>query len=350
MSTDSGTVADDQGLVPVARLAPRLVDATGDPRWASFEVTLIAGGKSNLTYLLRGDAGELILRRPPSGDLLPTAHDMAREVRVQRALAGSPVPTPPVVLDEPDPGTIGSPFYVMERVYGHVIRDVLPPAYADTAADRTRLADALVDTLVELHAVDPPAVGLAGFGRPDGFLDRQVRRWTAQSLSSRTGEVPALDELAARLSRSVPRSARGTIVHGDYRLDNCLMHPTDPGRVAAVLDWELSTLGDPLADLGLLLLYWPEPGEPEIPLVPTVTGSGGFPGRAHLLDRYAAGSGADLDRVGWYHAFAQFKFAVIIQGVQARAEAGAMGGQQFAKVDADVVRLAETGLAILEGS
>lgn len=350
MSADARPSTDEQTLVPADRLAPLLVDATGDPRWAWFEVSLIAGGKSNLTYLISGDAGELILRRPPGGDLLPTAHDMAREVRVQRALAGSPVPTPPVVLAESDPGVLGAPFYVMQRVYGHVIRDVMPPAYADTAADRTRLADALVDTLVELHAVDPDAVGLARFGRPDGFLDRQVRRWTAQSAASRTGEVPALDELAARLGRSVPRSARGTIVHGDYRLDNCLMHPTDPGRVTAVLDWELSTLGDPLADLGLLLLYWPEPGEAEIPLVPTVTGGGGFPGRAHLLERYAAGSGADLDRVGWYHAFAQFKFAVIIQGVQARAEAGAMGGQQFAKVDAEVVRLAETGLAILAGS
>lgn len=337
-------------LVPVDRLAPRLVEATGDPRWSSFRVTMIAGGKSNLTYLLTGAAGELILRRPPSGTLLPTAHDMGREVRVQQALASTPVPVAPVVLAETTPATIGVPFYVMERMDGQVIRDRIPPHYAERPEDRAKIADALIDALIRIHAVDPNLVGLSDFGRPAGFLDRQVRRWTAQSTSSRSTPVPALDELGERLGRSVPRSARTGIVHGDFRLDNCLMHPDDPGRVSAVLDWELSTLGDPLTDLGLLLLYWPEAGEQGIPLVPTVTGQGGFPGRAHLVDRYAAGTGADLTEIAWYRAFAQFKFAVIIQGVQARADAGAMGGQAFDRVDDGVLRLAETGLNLLEAS
>jgi aminoglycoside phosphotransferase (APT) family kinase protein len=207
--------------------------------------------------------------------------------------------------------------------------------------------DALGDTLATLHALDHAELGLSDFGRPDGFLERQLGRWTKQSRASRAADVSALDRLAAALRTSIPATARGTVVHGDFRLDNCVLDPDDPGRVAAVLDWELSTLGDPLADVGLLLCYWQEPGEPDLPLVTTVTSQGGFPARAHLLDRYAERSGADLAQIDWYHAFAQFKLAVIVQGVQARAEAGAMAGQRFANVDDDVVRLAETGLSIL---
>lgn len=334
-------------LLRPERLGPALVESTGDTRWAHFDASLITGGKSNLTYLLTSDAGELILRRPPSGELLPSAHDMFREVRVQSALLSSAVPVPQVVLFDASDVTIGVPFYAMERVAGHVIRDAMPDGYADSPEDRVRIADALVDTLTSLHRLEPERVGLGDFGRPEGFLERQVSRWTGQSQATRTGDAPALDQLAARLAASVPVSTRATIVHGDYRLDNCLMDPVNPGRVAAVLDWELSTLGDPLTDLGLLLFYWPEPGEPEIPLVPTVTGDGGFPDRAHLLDRYAEETGADPAQIGWYYAFAQFKFAIIIQGVQARAEAGTMGGQQFSNVDADVIRLAEIGLSIL---
>ncbi|MFB6674305.1 phosphotransferase family protein [Streptomyces sp. NPDC056390] len=340
----------DADLLRPERLAPALVTATGDEQWGRFEASLIAGGKSNLSYLLTSPAGELILRRPPTGDLLPSAHDMNREVRIQSALAHTGVPVATVVLSDPGDATIGAPFYVMEKVTGHIIRDAMPPGYADSAGERLRLADALVDTLAELHALGPNDIGLGDFGRPDGFLARQLRRWSTQSHASRTRETPALDELAARLHASVPTTSRTTIVHGDYRLDNCLMDLVEPGRVAAVLDWELSTLGDPLTDLGMLLLYWPEAGEPGIPLVPTVTGDGGFPGRAHLLERYADRSGTDLGQIGWYYAFAQFKFAVIIQGVQARSEAGAMGGQRFDNVDADVDRLAATGLHILEES
>ncbi|WP_224401839.1 phosphotransferase family protein [Pseudonocardia sp. ICBG1034] len=339
----------DPDLVRPDRLGPALAEATGDPRWSTFGFSLITGGRSNLTFLLRGPAGELVLRRPPAGDLLPTAHDMAREVRVQRALADGPVPVPRIVLAREDRSLLGVPFYVMERLDGHVIRAELPAGYADTPADRLRMADALVDALVQLHGQDPAAVGLGDLGRPDGFLLRQVRRWTAQSEVSGSGRVPALDALARALQDSVPESGRGALLHGDFRLDNCVLERSDPGRVQAVLDWEMSTLGDPLADLGLLLHYWPEPGEPEVPLVPLVTVGGGFPRRAHLLERYAAGSGADLSGIGWYLAFARFKFAVIIQGVQRRADAGEMGGQSVEDVSAGVVELAESGLATLRG-
>jgi aminoglycoside phosphotransferase (APT) family kinase protein len=236
----------------------------------------------------------------------------------------------------------------MDKVPGHVIRDALPAGYAASTGARHQIADALIGVLAELHRVDPQAVGLSEFGRPQGFLERQLRRWTGQSEASRTGEVPALDSLGAALKAQLPTSPAPTIVHGDFRLDNCLMHPTDPSRVAAVLDWELSTLGDPLTDLGLLLFYWPEQGEPEIPLVPSVTSQEGFPPRSYLLDRYAESTGIDVGAVPYYEAFAHFKFAVIIQGVAARSAAGTMGGQNFGNVDDEVIRLAEAGLKILE--
>jgi aminoglycoside phosphotransferase (APT) family kinase protein len=248
-----GEVTDHADLVRLDVVGPAIASETGDPRWAACKATLIAGGKSNLTFVLRSPAGELVLRRPPSGDLLPSAHDMGRETRVQQALAGSAVPVPEIVLHD-DGDLLGVPFYVMSKVPGHVVRDELPPGYADTAAQKRGIADALVDVLVELHSVDPASVGLSDYGRPEGFLERQVRRWTAQWERTATAPVPAVDELAARLARRLPSvPQRPAIVHGDYRLDNCLLDPHDPSRIAAVLDWELSTLGDPLTDVGMLL-------------------------------------------------------------------------------------------------
>ncbi|MCW4354536.1 phosphotransferase family protein [Hoyosella sp. YIM 151337] len=335
-------------LLQPDRLARVLSQATGDDEWRSFSAELIAGGKSNLTFALASNAGHLVLRRPPEGDLLPSAHDMEREVRVQRALVGTKVPVARILFADLGGETLGVPFYVMERVDGHVIRDSVPAGYADGADDRHKMADALVDVLAELHTIEPSRVGLEKFGRADRFLARQVRRWTAQSEKTRRIDQPELDALAAALAAGLPESSTAAIVHGDYRLDNCLMHPHDPGRVAAVLDWELSTLGDPLADLGLLLFYWPHRGEAQIPLVPTVSSQNGFPPRSYLLDRYAAATGADVSAVPFYEAFARFKFAVIIQGVTARSEAGTMGGQHFGNFDADVVRLAKEGLTKLE--
>lgn len=333
-------------LVRLDRLGPALVEVTADVAWHDTEAELISGGKSNLTFLLTSDAGELILRRPPTGHLLPSAHDMVREARVQAALAGTNVPVARIVLADAG-DLIGIQCYVMAKVPGHVIRGELPGGYAGTATEREALSYSFVDTLAALHAVDPEAVGLGDYGHPEGFMSRQVRRWTGQWKASATHEVAEIDALAQRLADSVPVQRRATIVHGDYRLDNVVLDPVHTGRINAVLDWELSTLGDPLTDLALLSLFWTGPGERRLSLIPGVTHLPGFPTREQMLQRYAATSGTDLADMGWYEAFAHFKFAVIAQGVQARARAGAMGGQDFGDLDDEILHLARSGLTLL---
>ncbi|HET7684166.1 MAG TPA: phosphotransferase family protein [Marmoricola sp.] len=337
------TTADPQELAGIDRLAPVLADRLGDERWLDAHAELISGGKSNLTFLVRSDAGDVVLRRPPTGTLLPSAHDMVREARVQRALADTDVPVARIVLaDEGE--LIGIQCYVMERVPGHVIRGELPPSYAGTAAERTALAHAFADTLAHLHAVEFDAVGLGDYGRPEGFMERQVRRWAGQWEKSRTHDVPEIEELGRRLAADVPAQQRSTIVHGDFRIDNVVYSADDPGTINAVLDWELSTLGDPLTDLALLMLFWREEGEGQLRLIPGVTHLPGFPTRHEMLERYAATSGADLSDLGYYQAFAHYKFAIIAQGVQARARAGAMGGQDFGNLDDEIRELGALGL------
>ncbi|MCW2748158.1 MAG: aminoglycoside phosphotransferase [Nocardioidaceae bacterium] len=330
------------------RLGPRLAAATGDDRWLAHSARLIAGGKSNLTFELTSAAGALVLRRPPIGELLPSAHDMAREARVQKALADSAVPVPEIVLFDKDGDLLGVPCYVMSKVAGHVIREELPAGYATRAEDRMAMADALVDTLIDLHAVDASTVGLVDFGRPAGFVERQIRRWSGQWDSSATHDVPEVSQLAALLKQRLPATQRSSIVHGDFRLDNCLMDENDPTRVAAVLDWEMSTLGDPMTDLGMLLFYWREAGEQEQSLVPSVTIQPGFPGRRYLAERYAAATGVSIHEIDYYLAFANFKFAVIAQGIAARVAAGSMAGQDFGNLDSLVLDCAHAGLEILD--
>jgi aminoglycoside phosphotransferase (APT) family kinase protein len=340
------TSVDARDLAGIDRLAPVLAEQLGDDRWRRSDVALISGGKSNLTFLVTSPAGEVVLRRPPTGTLLPSAHDMVREARVQRALAGTDVPVAQILLaDEGE--LIGVPCYVMQKVSGHVIRGELPPSYASTPEERRAMGHVFADTLAHLHAVDHAAVGLADYGRPEGFLERQVRRWSGQWEQSRTHPVPEIEELGRRLAATVPEQARSTVVHGDFRTDNVVYDADDPGRINAVLDWELSTLGDPLTDLALLTLFWREPGEPEVRLIPGVSHLPGFPSRAEMLERYAATSGADLSDLGWHQAFARYKFAIIAQGVQVRAKAGAMGGQDFGDLDDEIRQLGAAGLAHL---
>jgi aminoglycoside phosphotransferase (APT) family kinase protein len=329
-------------------VGPLLADALHDPRWLACDVALIGGGKSNLTYRVACDAGEVILRRPPLGHILPTAHDMGREYRVLSALDGTAVPVPRTLHfgDE-----LGASFYVMERVLGHICRNALPAGYAERPAERRAIGEALVDVLASLHTVDPAAAGLAEFGRPEGFMARQLRRWSQQWEATRVEAVPALDALRDDLVRRLPAERVHAIVHGDYRLDNTILHATVPGRIVAVLDWEMSTLGDPLTDLGALLAFWSEPGDDEVLLaariVAPVTAAAGFPSRAEVIERYASRTGFDVSDANWYQAFAFFKLAVVCQGIAARAAGGAMVGSGFGDAQRLVAPLVAAGRHLL---
>ena len=329
----------------------RLADVLHDSRWETCDVALIAGGKSNLTYRVASDAGEVVLRRPPLGHVLPTAHDMAREYRVQTALAGTAVPVPRTLWFESADGVLEAPFYVMERVVGHVCRNSLPDGYAESPEERASIATALVDTLALLHTVDPAAVGLEDFGRPAGFMERQLRRWTEQWEHSKTSDSSTVTGLRSALEAARPEQRCAAIVHGDYRLDNTVLHPTRPGEILAVLDWEMSTLGDPLADLGTLLAYWSAQDDPEIlvaaRMMPPLTAAPGFPSRDEVVARYAARTGFDVSDVAWYQAFSYFKLAVICQGIAARAAGGAMLGSGFDDAQHMVDPLARAGLYLL---
>jgi aminoglycoside phosphotransferase (APT) family kinase protein len=357
MTTSAFNDPTAQQLEPIVRgaepdiVGPRLAAVLHDRRWQACDVALIAGGKSNLTYRVASDAGEVVLRRPPLGHVLPTAHDMAREYRVQSALAATDVPVPRTLWFESADGVLEAPFYVMERVVGHVCRNALPEGYADTVEDRAGIATALVDTLALLHTVDPAAVGLEDFGRPAGFMERQLRRWSEQWERSSTRPVPVVEELRDALLAAVPPQRHSAIVHGDYRLDNTVLHPTRPGEILAVLDWEMSTLGDPLADLGTLLAYWSEPHDPEIlvaaRMMPPVTALPGFLSRAEVIARYAERTGFDVSGIAWYQAFSCFKLAIICQGIAARAAGGAMLGSGFDTAEGMVEPLARAGLHVL---
>jgi aminoglycoside phosphotransferase (APT) family kinase protein len=333
-----------ENLTRLDLVGPALARALGDPGWERLEASLVSGGKSNLTFELSSDAGEAVLRRPPDGPLLPRAHDMGREARVQRALADTPVPVA-AILFEDGGDLLGVPFYVMEKVDGYVIRGDLPVGWAESAGERGAVADVLIDTLADLHAIDPDAIGLSGYGRPSGLGERQVRRWSDQWERSKSREVPAVDELARLLRAEPPRGPGGAIVHGDFRIDNTLLGKQMPPTVRAVLDWELSTLGEPLADLGLFLFYWREPSDAR----PALTMQPGFPSRAYLAERYATRTGADLSSLSRWVALAHFKSAVIAQGIAARVEAGSMAGQEFGDIGAEVDRIAAEGVALLNG-
>lgn len=314
--------------------------------------TLIGGGRSNVTYRVDGPGGTWVLRRPPLGHVLPTAHDMVREHRVLSALARTEVPVAkPIALCE-DPAVNDAPFYVMDYVEGEVLEAKLPSGFAETAVERRRIGDALVATLVQLHAVDFRAIGLADFGKPDGYLERQVRRWSEQWERSKTGPLPAIEELIRRLRAAVPASPVPTLVHGDYRLGNVALDPRDPGRIVAIFDWEMATLGDPLADLGYTLIYWNEPGEAAsaTQFGASVTAVSGFHTRAELIEAYAKASGRDVAAIDFYQVLALYKLAVISEGIYARFRMGKTLGPGFENLQRAAGPLAERALAIADAS
>ncbi|HEY8525744.1 MAG TPA: phosphotransferase family protein [Acidimicrobiales bacterium] len=319
------TAAETDAEIPQGIDGPRVTawfqeHATVEPP-LSFQ--LIAGGRSNLTYKVTDSAGNAwVLRRPPLGHVLATAHDMGREHRVISALADTDVPVPPIVGLCTDEEVTGAPFYVMDFVDGIVARDRSAGEQL-TPAQRATAGRDITDVLAAIHAVDPDAVGLGDLGRKDGYIERQLRRWHSQWQQSQVRELPLVDEVHDALVARVPPQGPAAIVHGDYRLDNCLLGPD--GRIAAVLDWELCTLGDPLADVGLLLVYWTEPGDDHPALMDAATVLDGFPTRDELVAAYAERSDRDLSAVDYYVAFGYWKLACILEGVCARYKEGVMG-------------------------
>jgi aminoglycoside phosphotransferase (APT) family kinase protein len=311
---------------------------------------LVSGGLSNLTYRVRGPERTVVVRRPPVGKLLPSAHDVGRERRVMAALRGTPVPVPEVLGGSEDPDVLGVPFFVMAEVKGVVYREPEQASSDLTEAERDALCTNLVDVLAAIHAVDLDATGMRDFGKPAGYLERQVRRWSAQWDASHTRELRAMDELVAQLDAQRPPEGEVTLVHGDYRHDNTLVsrregHPV----VAAVVDWELSTLGDPLADLATWLTYWTGHDEAGQPLVvgagvPTLPG---FPTADEVARRYAAVTGRDVTGLGYYRAFTDFRLAVIAEGVHARYLAGIASGAGYDRAGDAVPLLVERALTRL---
>ncbi|WP_045877849.1 phosphotransferase family protein [Pseudofrankia sp. DC12] len=326
---------------------PALQDylTTHVPGVGRLHAELISGGRSNLTYRLTDGRSRLVLRRPPLGGLTPSAHDMAREYTVVAALRGSGVPVAGAVVLCEDPAVIGAPFAVVEHVDGRVLRS---QTELDTLsqADVRRCAFALVDVLARLHAVDPAAVGLAGFGRPEGYLSRQVRRWRDQWNRVATRSLADVDALYARLAESCPPESGASIVHGDFRIDNAILDTDDAGVVRALVDWEMATLGDPLADLGLHLVYADPVFDPVLGGAAAST-SPRLPTADELVSRYAALSGRDVSGLSFHVGLGYFKAAVIAEGINARRIAGKTVGEGFDVVGEAVAPLAAAGLAAL---
>jgi aminoglycoside phosphotransferase (APT) family kinase protein len=344
---------DDEatGMADGTAEAPDGIDRDGVEAWFAENVPgaqlplsfdRISGGHSNLTYGVRdAGSGRWALRRPPLGKRLGSAHDMGREHRVVSALAPTPVPVAPVAGLCEDESVNGAPFYVMEFVEGPILRGLAEASAFPDEGDRKAIGERVVDTLVAIHAVDPERAGLGELGRKEDYVARQLHRWQGQWEKSKTRELPAIDAVHERLAARIPEQGPATIVHGDYRLDNMILTPA--GEVAAVVDWELCTLGDPLADVGLLMVYWPEAGEELVALGQPATLAPGFPKREELKARYAERSGRDLSQLDFFIALGYWKLAIILEGVYARYAAGGYGKvdpgiEEFARL---VERLAD---------
>jgi aminoglycoside phosphotransferase (APT) family kinase protein len=284
------------------------------------EILQFPGGHANLTYLLRFGDREYVLRRPPLGPVAPRSHDMVREYRALAALGPYYAPAPRVFVLCEDPAVIGAPFFVMERRHGVVVRRTMPPEIADDPAVRRRIGIAAIDALADLHAVPVAGTPVAALGKPEGFVARQIHGWSERWQRAKTEELATMDALAAWLMARIPPALDPTVVHNDFKLDNMMLDLADPGRVVAVLDWDMTTLGDPLVDLGTLLNYLPDPGDPESAERTSHPGLAGMglPERAEIVAHYARRAGAEVAAVWWWEAFALWKTVVVVQQLHRR--------------------------------
>ncbi len=348
---------DDPELIPVradegldsARLAAWL-DGKLPGAEGPLELGQFGGGHANLTYLLRYGEAEFVLRRPPLGPIAPSAHDMAREHRVLANLWRVYPLAPRSYLLCDDESVIGAPFHVMERRFGMVIRNDLPARFQGDANLARRIGETIVDALAELHQVDPAAVGLSDLGRPEGFVERQLSGWTKRWHAAKAADDPRLDAVAAWLAANRPPARGVALLHNDPKLDNMIMDAEDPAHAVAVLDWDMCTRGDPLMDLGYLLTFWGEAGDPEpwIAAASMPTWRQGFPSRAEAITRYAEATGFDLGAIRWYHVFGTFKIAVVLQQIYIRFVRGQTQDQRFAVFGSRVAALIDKA-AVLAG-
>ena len=325
---------------------------------AEVEIEQFPGGHSNLTYLIRYGDQEFVLRRPPVGPVAPTAHDMPREYKLLSVINPHFSLAPKPILLCEDTSVIGVPFYLMERRRGFIVRFKVPEQIGENLGLRKQVSEAVVDTLVALHAVDIQATGIVNIGKPEGLVARQVHGWAKRWHGSRTGELADMDQVIQWLvDRMPPESANATIVHNDFKLDNIMLAETDPARVVAVLDWEMCTVGDPLIDVGLLLTYWTMRGAADEPETSDRNGSlravmngPGWLTREEIIDRYAASTGRDLSHIMFYETFARFKVAVIIQQIYFRYVQGQTRDERFRSFDVLVRELAHEALALARRS
>jgi aminoglycoside phosphotransferase (APT) family kinase protein len=313
--------------------------------------TPIGEGHSNVTFLIRRGEAEMVLRRPPRPPLPPSAHDVLREARLLRALRDTPARVPIVLAVCDDAATIGCPFYVMERIEGEVIVASIPPVL-DTPGERRRISEELIDALVEIHSVDWRAVGLEDFGKPTGYLERQLRRFFGLWEINKTREIPEVERVGAWLSENLPSSGPATIVHGDFRLGNTIFAPAPPARLAAVLDWEMATIGDPLADLGYLCMMWTESDDPKGGMreaLGGVTRREGFPTRAELIESYEQHTGRSMQDLRWYTTLAVWKSIVFMEGNYKRALSGATDDPYLKQFGEGVLELARQAESVAHG-
>jgi aminoglycoside phosphotransferase (APT) family kinase protein len=296
------------------------------------------GGHSNLTYLVRAGNRQYVLRRPPLGPVAPKAHDMAREFRVLNAIHPVFPPAPEVFLLCEDPAVIGATFFLMERRHGVVLRRDVPHEFAGDSAFPRKASQGFIDCLAQLHSIDIERHGLTTLGRSEGFLERQVRGWTERWERAKTEDIPGMERLLSWLAGRMPQSSRPTLVHNDFKLDNIMLDARDPGRVEAVLDWEMATVGDPLVDLGCTLCYWTEAGDSEMRggAPSSLTAAPGWLTRAELVRRYAEKVKRDLSGLGYYEVFGLFKLGVILQQIYFRYRRGQTHDERFRDFDVRV--------------